>query len=112
VKNRAAAGRVTERGTAGDGPYPAPSFVYLLACRTPRGVLTYVGWTLDPDRRLDAHNSGKGAKSTRGRVWVIIHLERLETRGDAMRREWHLKRDRKLRKQLADAWLRRTEATA
>jgi putative endonuclease len=83
----------------------APSFAYVLACRTPKGALTYVGWTLDPDRRLAEHNSGKGAKSTRGRVWVIIHLERLETRRDAMQREWHLKRDRKLRKQLLDAWL-------
>lgn len=112
MTNRAAAGRVTRRGRASEGPYPALSFVYLIACRTPRGVLTYVGWTLDPDRRLAEHNRGKGAKSTRGRVWVIIHLERLETRREAMRREWHLKRDRKLRKQLVDAWLRRAGAMA
>jgi putative endonuclease len=88
------------------------SFVYMLACLTPRGVLTYVGWTLDPERRLAEHNSGRGAKSTRGRVWEIVHLEQHETRREAMSREWHLKRDRKLRRRLADAWLGRTGATA
>ena len=77
----------------------------MLACRTPRGAITYVGWTLDPDRRLNEHNGGTGAKSTRGRVWAIIHIETFENRRDAMRREWHLKRDRKLRRRLLQAWL-------
>ena len=27
---------------------------------------TYVGWTNDVEKRLEAHNSSKGAKSTRG----------------------------------------------
>jgi putative endonuclease len=82
------------------------SFVYVLGCRTPRGVLTYVGWALDPDRRLTQHNSGAGAKFTRGRQWTIIHLERLGNRREAMRREWHLKRDRKLRRRLVMTWLK------
>ena len=81
----------------------------MLACRTPRRAITYVGWTLDPDRRLAEHNGGTGAKSTRGRVWAIIHLETFENRRDAMRREWHLKRDRKLRRQLLQAWLAGTQ---
>jgi putative endonuclease len=77
----------------------------VLACRAARGPLTYVGWTLDPDRRLDEHNRGTGAKSTRGRAWAIIHVERLDSRPAAMRREWFLKRDRKLRKELLNRWL-------
>jgi putative endonuclease len=89
-------------------------FVYVLITRPStkgkRGYLThryltYVGWTLDPDRRLAEHNAGTGARSTSGRVWTLLHLERLPSRQEAMRREWHLKRDRRLRKQLADAWL-------
>jgi len=81
----------------------------VLACRTPRRAITYVGWTLDPDRRLKEHNGGTGAKSTRGRIWAIIHIETFENRRDAMRREWHLKRDRKLRRQLLQAWLSGTQ---
>lgn len=75
-------------------------FVYVLGCVTPRGPISYVGWTLDLDRRLKQHNSGTGARSTRGRVWLLLHSETFETREDAMSREWYLKRDRKFRKQL------------
>jgi putative endonuclease len=78
-----------------------PSFVYVLGCRTPSRHLTYVGWTTDVDRRLAQHNSGSGARTTRGRVWVLLHTERLRTRRQAMSREWFLKRDRKFRKRLA-----------
>ena len=40
-------------------------FDYVLGCDAPEGYRTYVGWTLDLDRRLAQHNSGNGAKSTR-----------------------------------------------
>lgn len=40
------------------------NYVYMLRCAD--GTL-YTGWTNDLTRRLDAHNSGKGAKYTRGR---------------------------------------------
>ena len=76
-------------------------FVYVLASTRGGSVLTYVGWTTDLDRRLDQHNRGIGAKSTRGRQWVLLYAERYETRPDAMSREWHLKRDRKLRRELS-----------
>jgi putative endonuclease len=78
-------------------------FVYILGSRTSCGYRTYVGWTLDLERRLAEHNSGRGAKSTRGRVWFLIYAERLPNRIEAMRREWHLKRDRRLRRQLASS---------
>ena len=76
-------------------------FVYVLGSRGKNRHLTYVGWTNDVMRRLAQHNSGKGARSTRGRTWVLLHSERFPTRHLAMSREWHLKRDRALRKQLA-----------
>ncbi|MBM3530920.1 MAG: GIY-YIG nuclease family protein [Alphaproteobacteria bacterium] len=78
-----------------------PCFVYVLGCRTRGRVLTYVGWTLDVPRRLTQHNSGKGARFTRGRAWVLLHTEKFRTRRQAMSREWHLKRDRKVRRGLA-----------
>ena len=78
-----------------------PSFVYVLGCQTPGRCLTYVGWTTDVERRLAKHNAGTGARTTRGRIWVLLHTERFRTRPQAMSREWHLKRDRKFRKALA-----------
>jgi len=76
-------------------------FVYVLGALTPQGARTYVGWTLDPSRRLEQHNSGAGAKSTRGRQWSLLYVERLDTRVAAMSREWHLKRNRRFRSELA-----------
>ena len=76
------------------------AFVYVLGCTTPRGPMSYVGWTLDIERRLKQHNAGIGARTTRGRIWSLLHSESFETREDAMSREWHLKRDRRFRKEL------------
>ena len=78
-------------------------FVYVLGCDAPGGYRTYVGWTLDLERRLAQHNSGTGAKSTRGRVWCLIYAERLPSRNEAMGREWYLKRDRPMHRRLARA---------
>lgn len=78
-------------------------FVYVLGTVTRRGPLTYVGWTHDVARRLKQHNSGKGARFTRGRAWVLLHSERFKTKRAAMSREWRLKRDRALRRSLAAA---------
>ena len=76
-----------------------PSFVYVLTARNPGGrAITYVGWTLDLERRLAEHNGNpKGAKSTRGRVWSLVYAEKHRTRKGAMRREFVLKNDRKFR---------------
>jgi len=76
-------------------------FVYVLGSRDGAGVRTYVGWTTDLDARLGKHNAGTGARSTRGRTWVLLYAERYPARAEAMSREWHLKRDRRFRKALA-----------
>jgi len=78
------------------------SFVYILGSTGTGGPHTYVGWTTDLEARLETHNTGKGAKSTRGRTWRLLYAERYVNRGEAMSREWHLKKDRKLRKALLD----------
>jgi putative endonuclease len=81
-----------------------PSFVYVLAARNPDGrTITYVGWTLDLDRRLAEHNGKRvGARSTRGRAWVLVYAEKHRTRKSAMRREVVLKRDKKFRAALRE----------
>jgi putative endonuclease len=78
-------------------------FVYVLGSRRDNDCRTYVGWTTELKRRLAQHNAGRGAKSTRGRHWVLLYSECCETRSEAMSREWHLKRDRKFRTALRAA---------
>jgi len=77
------------------------SFVYVLGSRSGADRRTYVGWTTGLEARLEKHNSGKGARSTRGRTWRLLYAERFLNRGEAMSREWHLKRDRAFRLRLA-----------
>ena len=77
-----------------------PCFVYVLGAVTGARPLTYVGWTTDVARRLDEHNAGTGARFTRGRRWVLLHSEKCAGKRAAMSREWHLKRDRALRRRL------------
>ena len=88
-------------GTAIDRPMEY--FVYVLGSSGKNTYRTYVGWTIDLDRRLAEHNAGTGARSTRGRAWTLIYVERHATRREAMSREWHLKRDRRFRQRLARA---------
>jgi putative endonuclease len=78
------------------------AFVYIIGSTGTGGPRTYVGWTTDIARRLARHNSGAGARSTRGRAWTLLYAERHPSRRDAMSREWHLKRDRRFRKMVAD----------
>lgn len=75
-------------------------FVYILGAVSGQRALTYVGWTTDVARRLEQHNGGTGARSTRGRQWVLLYSENCNGKRHAMSREWHLKRDRNLRKRL------------
>jgi putative endonuclease len=72
------------------------AYVYVLLSRS-RPKRTYVGWTLDLERRLAQHNGGSGAKFTRGGAWQLVYAERHRTRNGAMRREVLLKRNRKFR---------------
>lgn len=71
------------------------AYVYVLL--SDGGERTYVGWTLDVERRLKQHNAGTGARFTRGRRWTLVHVEECADAPAAMRREHALKRDRALR---------------
>jgi putative endonuclease len=82
-------------------------FAYVLGSRSKHNCRTYVGWTTDLARRLRQHNAGVGAKSSRGRTWILLYSERCKTRNQAMSREWYIKRDRKFRATLrAKIWKR------
>ena len=75
-------------------------FVYVIGCLKPSKPKTYVGWTKDLKERLRKHNSGKGAKSTKGRKWKIIYHEIFNSKEKAMKREYTIKKDKKFRQAL------------
>ena len=52
----------------------------------------YTGWTNDLEKRIKAHNDGKGAKYTKSRRPVVLaYYEEFYTKEEAMRREWEIK---------------------
>lgn len=74
------------------------NFIYMIQCAD--GTL-YTGYTNDLENRMAVHNSGAGAKYTRGRGPVrLIYSEAFETKGEALKRENQIKklsRERKLK---------------
>lgn len=64
-------------------------YVYIIECRD--GTL-YTGYTVNVEKRINAHNSGKGAKYTKGRIPVILkYYEEFENKNDALKREISIK---------------------
>ena len=53
-------------------------FVYLILNIKDHKTISYVGWTNNLKKRLQLHNSGKGAKFTRGRKWILIFKKKNE----------------------------------
>ena len=65
-------------------------FVYILVCEDDS---LYCGYTNDLAARLDAHNSGKGAKYTKSRLPVqMVYHESFETKSEALKREAAIKK--------------------
>lgn len=66
------------------------NYTYIIECSD--GSL-YCGWTNNIEKRILAHNEGRGAKYTRGRAPVkLVHLETFETKEEAMSREFYIKK--------------------
>jgi len=79
-------------------------YVYVLECSD--GSL-YTGYTTDVERRVKEHNSGEGAKYTRGRTPVeVVHSEEYETRSEAMSREAEIKsKSREEKEELVNVYM-------
>ena len=71
-------------------------YVYMLKSLNKKCV-TYVGYTNNLSNRIKLHNSGKGAKFTRGRKWKLIYREKFSTKNQAISREYYIKKNRVLR---------------
>lgn len=65
------------------------NYTYIVKCAD--GTL-YTGWTNNLEKRVKAHNEGKGAKYTRTRRPVkLVYYEEYDTKEEAMHREWEIK---------------------
>ncbi|MBU9713704.1 GIY-YIG nuclease family protein [Evansella tamaricis] len=64
-------------------------FVYIIRCKD---STYYTGYTTDVEKRVKMHQSGKGAKYTRGRGPIkLVYEEAFATKEEAMRREYQIK---------------------
>ena len=72
-------------------------FVYVLSARINNKLITYVGYTNNLKKRLYLHNTNKGAKFTKGKRWKLIYFEKYKTKSKAMKREYYIKTNKKLR---------------
>ena len=75
-------------------------FVYILGSHKNSQFKTYVGYTNNLRKRLEKHNKGRGAKSTKGRMWKVLYTEKYLTKGEAISREYYIKKNRKFRNQI------------
>jgi len=71
-------------------------YVYMLKSTSIKKI-TYIGYTNNLKKRISLHNSGKGAKFTRGRKWKLIYKEKYKSKKEAISREYYIKKNRKLR---------------
>ena len=62
--------------------------------------VTYVGYTNNLKKRINLHNSDKGAKFTRGRKWALIYKEKFNSKKEAISREYYIKNNRALRNKI------------
>ena len=75
-------------------------FVYLLVTKIKNRTISYVGYTKDINKRLKLHNNSKGAKFTRGRKWKLAYYKKYDSKILAMREEYKLKKNYKLRNKI------------
>ena len=74
-------------------------YVYMLKSLGKKSV-TYVGYTNDIKKRIMLHNTNQGAKFTKGRKWQLIYKEKLNSKSEAISREYYIKKNRNLRNKI------------
>ena len=80
-------------------------YVYLIVTKSNNKLVSYVGYTKDLKKRLYRHNSSKGAKFTKGRFWILAYSKRYESKNIALKEEYKLKHNYKLRKKIKTNFL-------
>ena len=84
-------------------------FVYLIVSTQAKykNGISYVGYTNNIKKRLLLHNNSKGAKFTRGRVWKLAYSKGYQSKNIALKEEYMLKHNYKLRNQIKKNFLNR-----
>ena len=77
-----------------------PFFVYLILSKHKDRWISYVGYTNNIEKRIFLHNNSKGAKFTKGKYWKVIYSEKYSTKVEAMKNEYKLKKNNKLRSKI------------
>ena len=80
-------------------------YVYLILSKNKQKYLSYVGYTNNLKKRLAKHNASKGAKFTRGRRWKLAYSKKYLSKSVAMREEYKLKKNIKLRNEIKSKFL-------
>ena len=75
-------------------------YVYLIITKVKNKTISYVGYTNNLKNRIILHNKGKGAKFTKGKKWKLIYFKKYISKKIAMREEYILKKNYKLRKEI------------
>ena len=86
-------------------------FVYLIISFYNKGVISYVGYTENIKKRLKLHNSSKGAKFTRGRKWKVIYKKSYNSKSEAMKNEYLLKKNKKKRFEIKQKYQKKHKLT-
>ncbi len=84
-----------------------PYFVYMLLSKHKDKFVSYVGYTKNLEKRLSLHNSSKGAKFTKGKKWTIIYNQKYLNKSDALKDEYKLKKDYKLRNKIKNKFIKK-----
>lgn len=72
-------------------------FVYILRCGDDS---LYTGYTNDVEKRVEVHNSGKGAKYTRSRLPVkLVFYKRVDSKSTGLKLEARIKKLSKNKKE-------------
>ena len=80
-------------------------FVYMILSKKNDKWISYVGYTNNIRNRISLHNSSKGAKFTKGKKWELIYFKKYQNKVDAMRNEYKLKKNYKLRTKIKKNYL-------
>ena len=80
-------------------------FVYLIVTKVKNKTISYVGYTNNLNNRIKKHNTNKGAKFTKGKKWKLIYKKEYKKKIKAMKEEYVLKKNYKLRNQIKNEYL-------
>ena len=75
-------------------------YVYLIITKVKNRTTSYVGYTKNLNKRIKLHNTNKGAKFTKGKKWKLVYYEEYDSKHEAMKKEYSLKKNYTLRNKL------------